>query len=107
MARRKKRNESDYQREIVAYAKLKNWAVVHFTKLYHRGRWFTPAAIDGKGFPDLILVRDERILFIEVKTDTGRLTNEQILWRKRILRCGLSFIVARPSTYEEVKTILE
>lgn len=40
------------------------------------GRWFDSGV--PKGFSDLIAVRDGRIYFLEVKTETGRPSEEQV-----------------------------
>ena len=34
----------------------------------------------AKGFPDLCLVRGKRLIFAELKTDTGKLTADQEAW---------------------------
>jgi hypothetical protein len=47
----------------------------------------TPVGADGKGFPDLCLVR-ERIVFMELKVRYRQLTPEQELWRDRIILAG-------------------
>jgi hypothetical protein len=36
------------------------------------------------GFPDLVMVRPPRLIFAELKTDTGRLTRAQTEWRDDI-----------------------
>lgn len=40
------------------------------------GRWFDTGL--PKGFSDLMAVKDGRIYFLEVKTETGRASSEQI-----------------------------
>ena len=40
-------------------------------------RYATPVSADGAGWPDLVLVRDHRILFRELKSDRGVLSVEQ------------------------------
>lgn len=34
----------------------------------------------ARGFPDLVLVRGTRLVFAELKSDTGRVTSEQQAW---------------------------
>lgn len=34
----------------------------------------------ASGFPDLVLARDGEVLFLELKTQAGKLSPEQVLW---------------------------
>ena len=34
------------------------------------------------GFPDLIAIKWQFVVFVEVKTATGKLTEDEILWRR-------------------------
>jgi hypothetical protein len=45
--------------------------------------------------PDAICVR-ERLLALELKTDTGRLRPEQAVWLDRLIWAGVECYVARP-----------
>jgi hypothetical protein len=40
----------------------------------------TPVQGDGKGFPDLVLVKGSTIAFVELKSEKGNLTPEQATW---------------------------
>lgn len=78
--------ENALQRLIVAKARRMHWLVAHFHTVEAvipntggRTHWITPVAADGKGFPDLILLRD-RILVVEVKGTGGKLRPDQIKW---------------------------
>lgn len=37
------------------------------------------------GFPDLVLVRADRLIFAELKSQRGRLTTAQRQWREKLL----------------------
>lgn len=54
------------------------------------------------GFPDLVLVRVPEILYVELKTDKGRLTKEQRAWLDALGACGQECYVWRPRDLEEV-----
>jgi hypothetical protein len=72
--------EAAFQSQVIALARRLGWRTAHFRPAQNqRGEWRTPVAGDGKGFPDLVLVR-ERIIFAELKTDTGRLRPDQTAW---------------------------
>ena len=73
-------SESDLQQRITDRATALGWWIHHDrpARLKH-GEWITPISGDP-GFPDLVLVRDGRVIFIEVKTEKGRLTKAQSGW---------------------------
>ena len=77
-------NEPQLQEAIIECARAFGWRVAHFrpARVLRGGResWETPVAADGKGFPDLVLVRGDRLIFAELKKDTGTLRPDQELW---------------------------
>lgn len=80
-------SEKSFQGAIVEYAKLSGWAVYHTND----SRRSEP------GFPDLVLVRGRRLIFAELKNDTGRLRPEQIVWMQ------LLGLVAKSARHVEVQ----
>ena len=62
------------QKAIVDRARAHGYLVAHFRRSSPRpGVWVT--AMDGdKGFPDLVLARPGRLIFMEVKGDGDRLS---------------------------------
>lgn len=74
-------SESQLQSAIFRFAKLKGWTVAHFDKAQVRpGIWVTPVKADGKGFPDLLMVRKGRLIVAELKAKGGRVRPEQAVW---------------------------
>jgi hypothetical protein len=77
------------QKSIIALARTLGWRVAHFPTIQDfRGTWRTPVAADGKGFPDLMLVRD-RVLVREIKGDGDSLKPEQAQWITAFRLAGL------------------
>lgn len=79
-----KMSETDLQDAVIETAQRFKWRVAHFRAVrvqrpdgtvYYQ----TPVQADGAGFPDLVLVR-ERVLWVELKSETGRLSMEQQDW---------------------------
>jgi hypothetical protein len=98
--------EADFQRAIIQLAQLKGWRVAHFRKAQNgKGQWRTPVAADGKGFPDLVLVRD-RVIFAELKTDRGTLTPDQTEWQHALARAGAIAAVWRPREWNAIAEVL-
>lgn len=59
--------EKDWQNRVVQEARLKGWWVFHD----HDSRR------NAAGFPDLVLLKPPRLLFVELKTETGALKPAQ------------------------------
>jgi hypothetical protein len=83
-----------------------NWRVAHFRKVRVSRKsgstyWETPVAADGKGFFDLVLVRD-RVIWAELKTDTGSTRPEQHAWHKAVRDAGGEVYLWRPSMWASI-----
>lgn len=60
-----------------------------------------------EGFPDWVCVRDERVLFVELKRMKGRLTGAQSTWAILLLRAQrVEYYLWRPSDWREVQEVL-
>ena len=88
--------EKAFQSEVVKFAHLMGWLVYH---TYDSRR-------SAPGFPDLVLVKGERILYRELKTETGKLTDAQTLWGKKLREAGGNWTVWRPSQLDEIYRFL-
>ena len=98
--------ERDFQSAVIEAARALGWTVAHFRPARTAHGWRTPVQADGKGFPDLCLVRD-RVLFIELKADGGRLTHEQAAWVSKLRWGGAEVYVFRPDDWDEVVQVLK
>jgi hypothetical protein len=87
--------ESAFQRQVIEYAQLRGWRVAHFRSVlvqHKDGRastWQTPVQADGAGFPDLIMVRDGRLIVAELKAERGEMTAEQVAWMEAFATLSL------------------
>ena len=73
-------SEAELQNAIIQYARLCGWLCAHFRPAQMRsGRWATAMQGDP-GFPDLTLVRGERLVFCELKAQGRKPTPEQETW---------------------------
>lgn len=92
--------EKALQKAVIQLAHLLGWACAHFRPaMTRRGRWVTPVEADGKGWPDLVLVKPGRCLFRELKTDNGRLGSEQASWLERLQLAGQNACVWRTADW--------
>lgn len=102
--------ERDFQSQVLDLARRLGWKVTHFhdsrRMVKRNGRSFLVGDRDAKGWPDLVLVHPSRgrILFRELKSETGKLTPEQTAWIDDLKACGLDAAVWRP---RDLPTIME
>jgi hypothetical protein len=81
---------------VVRYARLMGWSAYH---TYDSRR-------SAAGFPDLVLVRRPRVVWAELKSERGRLTDDQRAWIEELRACGQAVFVWRPSNWEEIERAL-
>jgi hypothetical protein len=92
--------EADFQSQVLQLAGILRWRRAHFRPgLNRRGEWRTAVAADGSGFPDLILVRGDRVLAVELKSELGKTSPEQEEWLAAFARAGIEACVWRPSDF--------
>jgi hypothetical protein len=83
--------ERDLERGVVDVARILGYKAAHFRPAGVRGgKFVTPVAYDGKGFPDLVLVRDDpgRVIYLELKVGKNTLTPEQADWLELLRGAG-------------------
>ena len=96
-----------WERAVMRLARDLGWAVAHFRPALTRaGRWYTPVSGDGAGLPDLLCVRDRRVLWVELKTGKGRLSATQRAWRDRLRAAGQEWHLFRPSDWDLLLEVL-
>jgi len=89
--------ERAFQQQITELADLCGWRWYH---TFDSRR--SPA-----GFPDLVLVRRGRLIFLEVKPESGRVTRPQAAWLLDLAQVpGVVALVVRPSDWLKVETLL-
>jgi len=101
--------EKDFQRTVIELAHTFGWRVAHFrTAMNARGAHMTPVAADGKGWPDLAMVNPEtrKVMFVELKSTTGKLSVEQAEWGAWLLGAGLDWQVWRPEHIQIITATL-
>jgi hypothetical protein len=79
----------ELQNAIIELAQRLWWRVAHTPPVKTERGWRTAVRADGKGFPDLVLVRD-RVIVAEVKGDSDRLRPEQQMWLSAFKMAGVA-----------------
>ena len=59
------------------------------------------------GFPDLVMVRQDRLIMAELKSARGKTTLEQDLWLQAAKRANIEVYVWRPAGIEQIEKILK
>jgi hypothetical protein len=99
-----KLSEADWQRRVTDACR-RYGVMYHHCRPARResGGYSTP--IEGHaGFPDLVLCwPDGYVLLVELKSDTGRLSPQQVAWLDRL---GNMAEVWRPRQWDHVLTVL-
>lgn len=62
--------------------------------------WRTPIQGD-RGFPDLVIVGADRVLYPELKSDSGSLDADQRMWRDRLRSAGAGWVLWRPRDWRD------
>ena len=90
--------ETQLQSSIIELATLLGWLSYHTHDSRH----------SAKGFPDLCLAhpRTGRLIFAELKSSKGKLTDEQIAWRDALSQGPAEHYVWRPSDWESEEILL-
>ena len=71
--------EADFQQSVMELAELSGWSTLHVRTSMQQGRYLTATSgTMARGWPDLVLVRGSRLLFVELKGPKGRLTPDQV-----------------------------
>src|SRR5687767_12429011 len=102
--------EAAWTEHVLALATALGWRTAHFRPARTDKGWRTAVSGHGVGFPDLVLARAKpapgRVLYVELKSERGRLSPEQTFWLKTLAAAGAETYVWRPSDREIVLQLL-
>lgn len=94
-------SEEGLLRQVVQLARLMGWRINHQRPALTGRGWKT--AIQGDvGFPDLVLIRPPRLLFVELKTDKGDWRPGQREWIADAAASGAEAYCWRPKDFDEI-----
>lgn len=90
-------SETQFQAALLEYAHYRRWRTFH---TYDARR-------SAEGFPDLVLVRPPRLIFAELKSDTGDVSPEQRKWIEALGACaGAQAFIWRPIDWVQIVEVL-
>lgn len=90
-------NEADFQAALTKVAKQLGWLAYH-----------TRFSIDSEpGFPDLLMVRGERLIAAELKGPRGTVSPEQLVWLDKLGQVpGVEAYLWRPNDWDAALRVL-
>lgn len=97
--------EAAFQSSVIEFAQMHGWKMAHFRPAMTSKGWRTPVTADGRGFPDLVLVRD-RVVFAELKGTDGRLRPEQRDWLDALSAAGCEAYLWSPNDWDAIHDAL-
>lgn len=98
--------EAEFTRQVIQFAQLHRWTTAHFRPaMTQSGRWVTAVQGDGRGFPDLVLVRD-RVVVAELKVGKNKPTDEQREWLRKFAAADVAAFVWRPEDWPEIERVI-
>ncbi len=95
-------SERDFTAKVIDRAKAVGWKVFHPRPARTAHGWRTAGQGTPKGFPDLVLALDTVVLFVELKSQKGKLTDEQKDWLRHT-----NGAVWRPKDWQRICEVLD
>ena len=88
--------EKEFQDKVVKYAQYLGILCYH---TYDSRR-------SQRGFPDLVLVGKHKVVYVELKSARGKVSNEQREWLTRLTSAGQAAYVWRPDDWPSIEVFL-
>jgi len=89
--------EKQFESQVKDLAIMFNWFYYHTWRSIH-----SPA-----GFPDCVMIRDERVIVVELKSEKGKVSPQQEQWLNAFRATKMAEVyVWRPSDFDKIVEIL-
>lgn len=100
--------EAQFQSRVMEYASLRGWQWLHIQRAQNaQGYWRTPVqGLLGRGWPDLFMVREGKLLAAELKGDKTPLTSSQGAVLDLLHLAGVEVHIWRPEDWDRIMEIL-
>ena len=101
-----KLTEAAFTRMVLDAARIFGWRSLHIRPGRTKDGWRTPLQGDGKGWPDLFLVRGRQVIAAELKVGRNPVTYEQARWIAALEGAGIPCFVWRPENLDAIEALL-
>jgi len=88
--------EKQFESQVRGLAKTFGWLYYHTWRSIH----------SPSGFPDCVMVKEGRIIFAELKSEKGKVSESQSEWLEALGRAKAEVYLWRPSDFDEIMEIL-
>lgn len=95
-------SEDDFLTQVIDLAHIYGWKVAHFRPAQTKHGWRTAVSAEGKGFPDCVMVRDGQLIFAELKSEKGKVSEAQQEWLDLLNEVSDA---SRDYVYDEVRIV--
>ena len=99
--------EAEFQAAVIDLARLCGWKIVHFHDSRRQVGQQLIGDANAKGWPDLVLARGGALLFRELKSSKGKVTDDQVAWIQVLEGTGADACVWRPEDWDEIEHTLK
>ena len=106
--------EAELQKEVISFLHSLGYKILvtGAARIGHgeKERYITPYRANGKGFPDVFAVKPGAkypIIALELKSDVGKASPEQVEWLLRLALCGVHTGIVTPELWPKIKEQLE
>jgi VRR-NUC domain-containing protein len=89
-------SEEEFLQHIINLAKVSHWFAYHTRD----------SRKSARGWPDLVLLRPPRAIFVETKSATGVVSNQQKYVLGLLQACGFDVRIWRPADEAEIESVL-
>ena len=93
-------SEKEFQATVVEMAQAYGWLVNGVFEQRHYAKRLS------KGYPDLTMVRGKRLIVAELKSEKGKVSEDQLLWATALRGCAVEYYLWRPSDIEQIEELL-
>ena len=106
-------SEKQFLAQVIELAKLYGWSCAHFRSARIQRKdgshyYATPVQADGEGWPDLVMARPPRLIFAEIKSESGIPSEAQMDWINCLNLCPpAEAYLWRPKDFDHIVAILE
>ncbi len=98
--------EAQFTRSVLDLMRLTGWRSMHIHPARTMDGWRTPVSGDGVGWPDIVAVKADRLLAVELKVGRGRLGPGQREWLAALATAGVEVAVWTPADWPVIEQTL-
>lgn len=99
----RKISEREFQRSVISLARMTGWVVDHTPPMRNMGGDIYTGGLTGKTDLVLFSLNGKGIIYAELKTETGRLSEAQKRFADIIRGNGAEYYLWRPSDMDSIK----